>query len=102
MNKLKKIVLPTDVSEQGLLYDLLWSDPDPDERAKEGFRENDRGVSIIFNGDIIKILFKNNNLDLIVRAHQVIEEGYEFSNENNCLQYLAIQIIMVNLIMLEQ
>ena len=39
MNKLKKIVLPTDVPEQGLLCALLWSDPDPVERAKEGFLE---------------------------------------------------------------
>jgi serine/threonine-protein phosphatase PP1 catalytic subunit len=75
-DQIKKIVRPTDVPEQGLLCDLLWSDPD--ESAKEGFGENDRGVSVIFNGNVVKNFLKNNELDLICRAHQVVEEGYEF------------------------
>ena len=74
--QIKKIVRPTDVPEQGLLCDLLWSDPD--EQAKDGFGENDRGVSVIFNGNVVKNFLKNNELDLICRAHQVVEEGYEF------------------------
>jgi len=79
MNKfeeIKKIVRPTDVPETGLLCDLLWSDPD--ESAKDGYGENDRGVSVIFNGNVVKGFLENNNLDLICRAHQVVEEGYEF------------------------
>ena len=55
MNKfeeIKKIVRPTDVPETGLLCDLLWSDPD--ESAKDGYGENDRGVSVIFNGNVVK------------------------------------------------
>ena len=43
-----------------------------------GFDENDRGVSVIFNGNVVKNFLKNNELDLICRAHQVVEEGYEF------------------------
>ena len=76
VEQIKKIVRPTDVPEQGLLCDLLWSDPD--DSATEGFGDNDRGVSVIFNGEIVKNFLKNNDLDLIVRAHQVVEEGYEF------------------------
>ena len=76
VEQIKKIVRPTDVPEQGLLCDLLWSDPD--DAAIEGFGENDRGVSVIFNGDTVKKFLENNNLDLICRAHQVVEEGYEF------------------------
>ena len=76
VEQIKKIVRPTDVPEQGLLCDLLWSDPD--DAATDGFGENDRGVSVIFNGDVVKKFLKNNELDLICRAHQVVEEGYEF------------------------
>ena len=76
VEQIKKIVRPTDVPEQGLLCDLLWSDPD--DAATDGFGENDRGVSVIFNGEVVKNFLKNNDLDLIVRAHQVVEEGYEF------------------------
>ena len=36
---------PTDVPDQGLLCDLLWSDPD---KEVMGWGENDRGVSFTF------------------------------------------------------
>ena len=36
---------PTDVPDTGLLCDLLWSDPDKDQK---GWGENDRGVSFTF------------------------------------------------------
>jgi len=52
----------------GLLCDLLWSDPDKD---ANGWGPNDRGVSVTFSGAIIDKFLKNNDLDLICRAHQV-------------------------------
>ena len=35
-------------------------------------------VSVVFNGKIVQTFLKNNDLDIICRAHQVVEEGYEF------------------------
>ena len=75
VEQLKKIMRPTDVPEEGLLCDLLWSDP---EENKSGFGPNDRGVSVTFNSKVVETFLKNNDLDLICRAHQVVEEGYEF------------------------
>ena len=75
VEQIKNIVRPTDVPEQGLLCDLLWSDP---EENKTGFGPNDRGVSVTFNSKVVETFLKNNDLDLICRAHQVVEEGYEF------------------------
>ena len=75
VEQIKNIVRPTDVPEQGLLCDLLWSDP---EENKTGFGPNDRGVSVTFNTKVVETFLKNNDLDLICRAHQVVEEGYEF------------------------
>lgn len=66
---------PTDVPDNGLLCDLLWSDPD---KEIKGWGENDRGVSFIFGPEILSIFLKKQDLDLICRAHQVIECGYEF------------------------
>lgn len=40
---------PTDVPDQGLLCDLLWSDPDKD---TNGWGENDRGVSFTFGIEV--------------------------------------------------
>ena len=75
VSQIAKLKKPTDVPDSGLLCDLLWSDP---EANIEGFEENDRGVSYIFGEKVLKNFNKNNDLDLIIRAHQVIDEGYEF------------------------
>jgi len=65
---------PCDVPDVGLLCDLLWSDPSP----IEGWAENDRGVSYTFGADIVTEFCERQDLDLIVRAHQVVEDGYQF------------------------
>ena len=70
-----RIQRPTDVPEEGLICDLLWSDP---ENGITGWAENDRGVSYTFGADIVSSFLERNDLDLIVRAHQVVEDGYEF------------------------
>ena len=75
VEQLKKIMRPTDVPEEGLLCDLLWSDPDLN---CDGWGPNDRGVSVVFNENVLKKFLEKNDLDLICRAHQVVEEGYEF------------------------
>ena len=75
VEQLKKIMRPTDVPEEGLLCDLLWSDPDIN---CDGWGPNDRGVSVVFNQNVLKKFLEKNDLDLICRAHQVVEEGYEF------------------------
>ena len=61
--------------DSGLLCDLLWSDPDADTR---GWRENERGVSYVFGSDVVGHFLRKNEMDLICRAHQVVEDGYEF------------------------
>ena len=59
----------------GLLCDLLWSDPEAD---ISGWAENDRGVSYTFGADVVSKFLQKHDYDLIVRAHQVVEDGYEF------------------------
>lgn len=75
MEQIRRIMRPTDVPEQGLLCDLLWSDPDKD---VSGWGENDRGVSYTFGTEVVAKFLHKHDLDLICRAHQVVEDGYEF------------------------
>jgi len=35
----------------------------------------------VFGGDVVTNFLKKNDLDLICRAHQVVEDGYEFFNK---------------------
>eukprot|EP01084_Bolivina_argentea_P304747 526392_1 len=80
-NNIKKIQRPTDIGDCGLVCDLLWSDPSFD---INGFYDNgDRGVSYYFGKDIVDCFNKNFNIDLICRAHQVVEDGYEFFNKRS-------------------
>jgi serine/threonine-protein phosphatase PP1 catalytic subunit len=44
----------------------------------QGWGENDRGVSFTFGADIVSKFLHRHDLDLICRAHQVVEDGYEF------------------------
>jgi serine/threonine-protein phosphatase PP1 catalytic subunit len=73
--QIRKIVRPTDIPDQGLLCDLLWSDPDGN---GNGWGTNERGVSVTFSSSIVETFLKKHDIDLICRAHQVVEEGYEF------------------------
>ncbi|ROJ78947.1 Serine/threonine-protein phosphatase PP1-beta catalytic subunit [Anabarilius grahami] len=75
MEQIRRIMRPTDVPDTGLLCDLLWSDPDKD---VQGWGENDRGVSFTFGADVVSKFLNRHDLDLICRAHQVVEDGYEF------------------------
>mmetsp|Transcript_32218 Transcript_32218/g.28546 ORF Transcript_32218/g.28546 Transcript_32218/m.28546 type:complete len:109 (+) Transcript_32218:556-882(+) len=75
MEQIRKIPRPTDVPDIGLLCDLLWSDPDKD---ISGWAGSNRGVSVVFGSDKVGEFLIKHNLDLICRAHQVVEDGYEF------------------------
>ncbi|RRT77490.1 hypothetical protein B296_00022305 [Ensete ventricosum] len=73
--QIRDILRPTEIPDYGLLCDLLWSDPDSD---VQGWGESDRGVSVTFGADKLVEFLERNDLDLICRAHQVMEDGYEF------------------------
>ena len=80
LDQIAKLVRPTDIPDSGLLCDLLWSDPCEESITWE---KNDRGVSFVFSKDIVKKFNQKNNLDLLVRAHQVVQDGYEFFADRN-------------------
>ena len=40
-------------------------------------------MSYRFGADIVEAFLAKNNLSLIVRAHQVVEDGYEFFNQRS-------------------
>jgi serine/threonine-protein phosphatase PP1 catalytic subunit len=58
------------------LCDLLWSDPSDDLDTLWG--PNERGVSHTFSREVVEQFLIKNDLELICRGHQVVEEGYEF------------------------
>ncbi|XP_034475725.1 serine/threonine-protein phosphatase alpha-3 isoform-like [Drosophila innubila] len=75
LNDIRILPRPTDVPDEGLLCDLLWSDPD---RFGFGFSPSDRGVSFLYGRDVLERFLRKYDFDLLCRAHQVVEDGYEF------------------------
>ena len=66
------------VREEPLLTDLLWSDPTAHDRI-EGVHDNVRrgpGVAC-FGPDRVREFCANNQIDLIVRAHECVMDGFE-------------------------
>ncbi|KAG8856326.1 serine/threonine protein phosphatase Pzh1 [Tulasnella sp. 330] len=78
MDEIKRIQRPTDVPDYGLLNDLLWSDPSD---TALDWEENERGVSYCFGKTVINEFLRRYDMDLICRAHMVVEDGYEFWND---------------------
>ena len=75
LDRIRKIVRPTEVPDKGILCDLLWSDPD---KNVDGWGSNERGVSVTFNEGIVYKIVEDLDIDLVCRAHQVVERGFEF------------------------
>ena len=80
LDLLYTIKRPTDVPNSGLLCDLLWSDPSPE---VVDWGSSERGVSYVYSPKIVKEFLEKNNLDLVCRAHQVVEDGYEFFGDRS-------------------
>jgi serine/threonine-protein phosphatase 5 len=67
--------------ESGLMSDLLWSDPQP----YSGRAASKRGVGYSFGPDYTKNFLELNNLKLLVRSHEVKEEGYVVEHDGKCI-----------------
>eukprot|EP00929_Paragymnodinium_shiwhaense_P071670 TRINITY_DN36418_c0_g2_i1.p2 TRINITY_DN36418_c0_g2~~TRINITY_DN36418_c0_g2_i1.p2 ORF type:complete len:322 (-),score=86.79 TRINITY_DN36418_c0_g2_i1:79-1044(-) len=75
LDQVRQLPRPCDIPDAGLLADLLWADPS---EAVQDWGENDRGVSFTFGAEVVRNFLAKHQLDLIARAHQVVEDGYEF------------------------
>ncbi|KAL2991924.1 hypothetical protein AAZX31_10G022400 [Glycine max] len=60
-----------------ILMDLLWSDPTENDSV-EGLRPNARGPGLVtFGPDRVTEFCKKNKLQLIIRAHECVMDGFE-------------------------
>lgn len=77
IDHLKRTKKPEVIPDEGMLCDLMWADPDNRQRDNYQFNES-RGVGVTFNVDAVDDFCNKLDIDLISRAHQVVEDGYEF------------------------
>ncbi|XP_021732892.1 serine/threonine-protein phosphatase 5-like isoform X2 [Chenopodium quinoa] len=67
--------------EEGLMCEVLWSDP----QSNLGRGPSKRGVGLSFGPDVTKRFLQDNNLDLVVRSHEVKDEGYEIEHDGKLI-----------------
>lgn len=70
--QIEKIKRNRQPPESGLMCDILWSDPCP----YPGRHPSKRGCGLSFGPDVTKEFLKTNALKLVVRSHEVKEEGF--------------------------
>jgi len=62
------------VPHDGPFCDLMWSDPD----EVESWSLSARGAGWIFGETVVKDFNQLNNLKLVCRSHQLVQEGYKY------------------------
>lgn len=83
LDDISSIERPYDVPDEGLVCDLLWSDPKRNQAQR--WCPNDRGISYTFSEEVVFDFLEKFHLDLICRAHQVMDDGYEFFADTGML-----------------
>ena len=69
------------------MADLLWSDPD---NEVETFSLSERGTGYLFGEKVVNKFNHINNIELIARAHQLIQEGYQFLFHNQLVTVWSV------------
>jgi serine/threonine-protein phosphatase PPG1 len=68
------LIIRKEIPHEGAMADLVWSDPDPD---KEEFAISARGAGYTFGKLVVERFLYINNMDHILRAHQLCNAGYQ-------------------------
>jgi len=83
LDSIRKINRFREIPDEGIMCELLWSDPLP--AGVLGRRPSKRGVAIQFGADVTKRFLDDNGLDLIVRSHEVRDNGYEVEHDGRLI-----------------
>lgn len=75
VNDILQIKRPTSIPEEGILADLLWSDPNIN---TELWGPNDRGATFTWGKKVASDFIQSNKLNKIVRGHQMAQNGINY------------------------
>lgn len=81
LEDIRKIDRNKQPPNEGLMCEILWSDPMP----ASGRVVSKRGIAIAFGPDVTQSFCKNNNLNYIIRSHEVKQNGYEVAHCGQCV-----------------
>ena len=74
IDQIRLINRKQEIPHEGAFCDLMWSDPDD----TEGWLVSNRGAGYIFGWRVVSEFNHINDLILVARAHQLVQQGYKF------------------------
>ncbi|KDR78136.1 hypothetical protein GALMADRAFT_94662 [Galerina marginata CBS 339.88] len=77
LDSIRTLSRAQEIPHEGAFCDLMWSDPDD----IENWAVSPRGAGWLFGGSVVKEFNHVNSLNLIARAHQLVQEGYKYMFE---------------------
>ncbi|CAK9081083.1 unnamed protein product [Durusdinium trenchii] len=77
LESIRKVNRDCEPPDEGLMTEMLWSDPQPG----RGRAPSKRGVGVAFGQDVTENFLKVNNLKMVIRSHEMKEEGYEIEHD---------------------
>lgn len=81
LDEIRKLTRNRQPDEGSIMCELLWSDP----MEVNGRTHSKRGIGCQFGPDVTERFCKDNNLDYIIRSHEVKDEGYEVAHDGRCI-----------------
>ena len=79
VDQLSRMKKPDQIPQEGLIADLLWSDPTSE---VDYFQFSDRNVGYLFGANPLCKFLDQNGLELLVRSHESCEKGFNWPFEN--------------------
>mmetsp|Transcript_17678 Transcript_17678/g.15489 ORF Transcript_17678/g.15489 Transcript_17678/m.15489 type:complete len:304 (-) Transcript_17678:443-1354(-) len=74
LDHIRTIERKVEIPHDGPFCDLMWSDPED----IETWQMSPRGAGWLFGSKVTKEFNHLNGLDLVARAHQLVQEGYKY------------------------
>ena len=73
LDEIRRIDRTREVPHEGPMADIMWSDPD---ETIQGWGVSPRGAGYLFGSDVVGTFSYTNGIQMIVRAHQLVMEGF--------------------------
>lgn len=81
LQDIRKVDRDQEPPDEGLMTEMLWSDPQPG----RGRIPSKRGVGVAFGQDVTENFLKTNELKLVIRSHEMKEDGYEVEHSGKLI-----------------
>lgn len=74
LDQIRTLARNQEIPHEGAFCDLMWSDPED----IETWQVSPRGAGWLFGSRVTEEFVRINDLSLVARAHQLVQEGYKY------------------------